>query len=79
MLFRSDAVPILDQLVQKLQAALKSELISVVLYGSGATGDHNGTFSDYNILCILGKITPAELRATEPLFRWWRANGSLKL
>jgi len=71
-----EAAPILDQLVQKLQAALEGGLISVVLYGSAAAGDHNGRFSDYNILCILNKIGPAELRATEPLFRWWREKGN---
>jgi hypothetical protein len=71
-----EAVPILDQLVQKLQAALQNELISVVLFGSAATGDRNTKFSDYNVLCVLTKISPAELRATEPLFRWWREQGN---
>ena len=71
-----EAAPILDQLVQKLQAALKTNLISVVLYGSAAAGDRNRKFSDYNILCILSQITPTDLRATEPLFRWWRETGN---
>src|ERR1700733_11174127 len=66
----------LDQLVEKLRKALDSSLISVVLYGSGATGDHNEKFSDYNILSVLTKITPAELRAVEPVFRWWREQGN---
>lgn len=66
----------LDQLVGKLRAALPSELISIVLYGSAATADHNAKFSDYNVLCVLNRITPAQLRATEPLFRWWREQGN---
>ena len=66
----------LDQIVEKLRKALDSSLISVVLYGSGATGDHNEKFSDYNILSVLTKITPAELRAVEPVFRWWREQGN---
>ncbi len=66
----------LDQIVEKLRKALDSSLVSVVLYGSAATGDHHEKFSDYNILCVLTKITPEELRAVEPVFRWWREQGN---
>jgi hypothetical protein len=66
----------LDQLVEKLRKALDTGLVSVVLYGSAATGDHSEKFSDYNILCVLTRITPAELRAVEPVFRWWRDQGN---
>src|SRR5580700_2696888 len=65
-----------DQIVEKLRKALDPSLVSVVLYGSAATGDHHEKFSDYNILCVLTKITPDELRATEPIFRWWREQGN---
>jgi hypothetical protein len=65
-----------DQIVEKLRKALDSSLVSVVLYGSAATGDHQEKFSDYNILCVLTKITPDELRAAEPVFRWWREQGN---
>jgi predicted nucleotidyltransferase len=67
---------VLEQLVDKLQRALKNNLVSVVLYGSAVSGDHHGKFSDYNVLCVLTEITPAHLRATEPLFRWWREQGN---
>jgi len=66
----------LDQLVDKLRKALGADLISVVLYGSAASGNHHGKFSDYNVLCVLGQIAPAQLRATEPIFRWWREQGN---
>ena len=66
----------LDQIVEKLRKALDSSLVSVVLYGSGATGEHNEKVSDYNILAVLTKITPVELRAVEPVFRWWREQGN---
>ena len=62
--------------MEKLRAALGGELVAVVLYGSGAVGDRHAKFSDYNILCVLSQITPAQLRATEPLFRWWREQGN---
>jgi hypothetical protein len=61
----------LNQLVEKLQKAYGDKLVSVILYGSGAVGDHHGRFSDLNIFCALKCITPDELRAAEPIFRWW--------
>ena len=67
---------LLDQLVGKLQTALGPELVSVVLYGSAATGDHNEKFSDYNVLCVLRKLGTSELRASETVFRWWREKGN---
>lgn len=66
----------LDQLVEKLRKALGQELISVVLFGSSAVGDRNEKFSDYNVLCVLNQIGPAQLGATESVFRWWRAQGN---
>jgi hypothetical protein len=66
----------LDQLAEKLRQALGDDLISVVLYGSAAVGDHDEKFSDYNVLCVLSRITPAQLGATETVFRWWRGQGN---
>jgi hypothetical protein len=66
----------LDELVDKLRKALGADLISVVLYGSAASGNHHGKYSDFNVLCVLSQIAPAQLRATEPIFRWWREQGN---
>jgi predicted nucleotidyltransferase len=66
----------LEQLVEKLRKALDPDLISVVLYGSAAAGDYEEKFSDYNVLCVLRTIAPAQLRATETIFRWWREQGN---
>lgn len=67
---------VLTQLVGKLQAAFQDRLVSVVLYGSAVTGDHQPKFSDYNVLCVLSELTRRELAAGEPIFRWWREQGS---
>jgi hypothetical protein len=64
------------ELVQRLQKALPTELISVVLYGSAASGEHRAKFSDINILCVLREITPVQLAASEPVFRWWQEQGN---
>ncbi|MEP6715825.1 MAG: nucleotidyltransferase domain-containing protein [Terriglobia bacterium] len=66
----------LDELVEKLKKALGTDLLSVVLYGSAVTGDHNENFSDYNVLCILNQVTPVELAASERVFRWWKEKGN---
>jgi hypothetical protein len=66
----------LDQLVARLRKALGPELVSVVLYGSAARGEHHADFSDINILCVLKAVTPVELRASEPVFRWWMDQGN---
>lgn len=67
---------LLTQLVQKLKDAFGDRLVSVVLYGSTVTGDRQEKFSDYNVLCILSELSRRELAAGEPIFRWWREQGS---
>jgi len=65
-----------QQLVEKLQKAHGDRLVSVVLYGSAAGGDHHAKYSDYNVLCVLSRITPRELGDSEEIFRWWRELGN---
>ena len=67
---------ILQQLVEKLRRAWDERLVSVVLYGSAAAGDHQAKFSDLNVLCVLTGITPRELAGAEETFRWWRGLGN---
>ena len=62
----------LQDLVDRLRTAHPERLVSVILYGSAASGDHHGEFSDLNVLCVLNRVTPAELAASEPVFKWWR-------
>ncbi len=66
----------LTQLVEKLRKAYGERLVSVVLYGSAATGDYHPRFSDLNVLCVLTEITPRELAASGEVFRWWRELGN---
>jgi predicted nucleotidyltransferase len=66
----------LTELVTKLERAYNDRLVSVVLYGSGASDDHHHKFSDLNVLCVLKQITPRELGEGEPILRWWREHGN---
>jgi len=65
----------LKELVSKLEHAFHDRLISVVLYGSGASQDHHEKFSDLNVFCVLKEITPRELAEAEPVLKWWRGHG----
>lgn len=67
---------VLSQLVERLKKAHGDKLKSVILYGSGAAGDHHGRFSDLNILCVLQEVTPRELGDSSVIFRWWREQGN---
>ncbi|HEY6389902.1 MAG TPA: nucleotidyltransferase domain-containing protein [Bryobacteraceae bacterium] len=66
----------LQELVDRLRQAQQDRLLAVILYGSAATGDHHQEFSDLNVLCVLTRVTPAELAACEPVFKWWRGDGN---
>ena len=66
----------LDQLVEQLQKAHSDRLVSVILYGSAAAGDHHEKYSDLNVLCVLDQVTPEALDGSEPIFKWWRSRGN---
>jgi hypothetical protein len=70
---------LLSQLVEKLQKAYGERLISVVLYGSAACGDHQPQFSDINILCVFTSLAARDLAAGEEIIRWWRDHGKSAL
>lgn len=67
---------VLNQLVEKLKKTFDDRLVSVVLYGSAAVGDHHGRFSDINVLCVLRELGPKELADSAPVVRWWRELGN---
>src|SRR5262245_29386379 len=65
----------LKELTSRLERAYLDRLVSIILYGSGATGEHHARFSDLNVLCVLKQITARELVEGEPVLRWWRDKG----
>ena len=65
----------LKELVSRLERVYYDRLVSAILYGSAASGEHHGTFSELNVLCVLTEITPRELSEGEPILRWWREHG----
>jgi predicted nucleotidyltransferase len=66
----------LAQLVEKMRAALGDRLVAVILYGSGASSEHHGKFSDLNVLWVTTTVTPRELADAGPVVRWWTGEGN---
>jgi hypothetical protein len=66
----------LAALVNRLAGTFQDRLVSVILYGSAAAGDHQSRFSDLNVFCVLRQLTPKELEESEPIFHWWRGLGN---
>ncbi len=65
----------LNGLVEDLRATHGANLASVVLYGSAAAGDHIELRSDYNILIVLNRIAPEDLRQAQAPMREWQRLG----
>ncbi len=65
----------LNQLVEKLKQAAGTGLRSVVLYGSAASGEFQPQHSDLNVLCVLERLTAAELERLNPAAAWWEGKG----
>jgi hypothetical protein len=67
---------LLAVLVDRLGQTFGDVLVSVILYGSAASDDYHGRYSDLNVFCVLTEVTPGELAKSEPIFRWWRDLGN---
>lgn len=65
-----------EELAKRLAALPGLGLVSVILYGSAASGDHAGRGSDYNILVVLDRIGRAELDRMAPVARAWARAGN---
>ncbi len=66
----------LDELVTQLQAAYGAGLVSVVLYGSAAAGEHIPAKSDYNVLVLLERVDQGALAAASAAANAWREAGN---
>ena len=65
----------LSGLLKDLETTHGANLVSVVLYGSAAAGDHIELRSDYNLLITLNRITPEDLRLAQAPMREWQRLG----
>lgn len=66
----------LEKLVGKLKELYGSNLISVTLYGSAASGDYVKKYSDFNIMVVLKKLDFPELARANKLAIHWTKQGN---
>lgn len=65
----------LSQLVGDLTQAAGSNLLSVILYGSAATGEFHAKHSDLNLLCLFEELDADTLARLNPITRRWVRRG----
>lgn len=65
-----------EEFAARLVATPGLPLVSVILYGSAAAGDHAGKRSDYNVMVVLDRVGAAELDAMAPAVRAWTRAGN---
>jgi len=65
----------LTELVRELTQAAGSNLLSVILYGSAATGEFHAKHSDLNLLCLFEKLDADTLATLSPATRKWVRKG----
>ncbi len=68
--------PTPESFAADLHGVLGRRLVSAILYGSAASGDHVARYSDYNVLLVLDRTTPATLALLGPALRAWTRAGN---
>src|SRR5713226_10527992 len=63
---------LLSEFIEKIRAAAGANLVSVILYGSGAEGEFHCEYSDLNLLCVLRDASFASLSKIADVVEWWR-------
>ena len=66
----------LKEFLDRLHPATGSNLVSVVLYGSAATGEFRAGQSDLNILCLVNHADAKDLESLHGISEWWIKKGN---
>lgn len=64
-----------NELVNRLLATERENVISVVVYGSAVAAPGNARKSDYQLLIITRQLTAANLRHVRSALHWWTVQG----
>jgi hypothetical protein len=65
-----------EKMTEELRALLGAKLLSVVLYGSAAAGDHAGGKSDVNLLAVTHPLAPGDLLGLTKAVTPWMKQGN---
>src|ERR1051326_6070742 len=64
--------PLISEFVKRMRLAGGDNLVSIVLYGSGAEGEFHHEYSDLNLLCVLRDASFVPLDRLADVADWWR-------
>ncbi len=65
-----------QEYTEQIKAALGPRLLSLVLYGSAATGEHNTQHSDYNLMVVVEHWGILELNLIAKITHRWLVDGN---
>jgi hypothetical protein len=65
-----------ETMVEDLKRVLGGRLVSVVLFGSAAAGDHAGKRSDYNLMVVTDRLDLEDLVRVAPIVPPWVKAGN---
>jgi hypothetical protein len=61
----------IDEFVNRIREAAKTNLVSVIVFGSAAAGDFHPEFSNLNLFCVVRDSSFTALQAVAPVAKWW--------
>lgn len=61
----------ITEFVKRAREAAGENLVSLILYGSAATGEFRAEYSDVNLFCVLRDGSLASLQKLAPAAQWW--------
>jgi hypothetical protein len=62
---------IVDEFVKRVREAGRTNVESVILFGSAVAGDFHEGLSNVNLLCVLRDSSFHSLQALTPIAKWW--------
>jgi len=62
---------LINEFVERMRAAARTNLQAAILYGSAAAGDYVADHSDVNLLFVLGETSFEAIEALAPAVAWW--------
>jgi len=66
----------LEQFINQAKETYGDNLKSITLFGSAASEDFSKKYSDYNLIFVLDKLVPAELKKSTKLVQKWTKSGN---
>jgi hypothetical protein len=61
----------IDEFVKRVREAAGPNIESIILFGSGVSGDFHPGLSNLNLFCVLRDSSFAALQALAPVAKWW--------